>query len=336
MNCRRAGVRAYPDCESEMPCLFFGGETMSDDDAMSQLMRQARRLLRDRAPAEAVALLQQIANADRGETHWLLLGTALFQAGELARAQEAFEAMTRSFPFAVEGWVNLGCVLSRQGDFRKSAEVLRRAVQKNKRCAEAWYNLGIAQKGLKSDSMAVSAYKEALRINPELTDALMNLGRIYLERNSLMLAQKCFQDVLKLRPEHKRAQAHLREVQAAQKELKREESPFGRLVDVAELENSDASTQRRQISAVERLEERELCREVTRGVRVVAREMAQLLDPDLRDQLHGLERLLVDDDARSRNNSIVSDISVSLQRLREGRQVINAALGRVRSLVTQK
>ncbi len=306
---------------------------MSDAAAISELSQQARRFLRNRAPAEAAALLRQIAKADRNEGHWLLLGTALFQAGELAEAQEAFDAMTQSFPFAVEGWVNLGCVLSRQGEFRKAADVLRRAVQKNKRCAEAWYNLGIAQKGLNSDSMAISAYKEALRINPEFTDALMNLGRIYLERSSLMLAQKCFQDVLKLRPDYKRAQVHLQEVQNAQKKLKSEESPFGRLVDVDRLANSEASTQRRQIGDVERQEERELCREVSRGVRVVAREMAQLLNPDLRDQLHGLERLLVDDDARSRNNSIVTDLGESMRRLSEGREAINNALGRIRSLV---
>jgi len=306
---------------------------MSETDDLQDILKDSTRLIRAGQAAEAATLLAAVPESERTELVAMLLGTAHFQAGNLGEAQNVFEWMTRRFPLEVDAWVNLGCVLSRQEEFRKAVDVLRRAVQRNKRCAEAWYNLGIAQKGLKSDTMAISAYKEALRLRPDFADAMMNLGRIYLERNSLQQAQKCFLDVLKIRPGYKRAEAHLEKVRSQQQQRRKTASPFGRLVDLEQLEKSTAGNpeQRRQVSAAVRQAERDLCREVSRGVRAVAREIATQLDPLLRDQLHGVERLLIDADARIRDNSAVQDLQTTTRKLRNGHETITAALARVRS-----
>ena len=106
-------------------------------------------------------------------------------------------------------------------------------------------------------TMAISAYKEALKLNPRMADAHINLGRIYADSGNLSQAQKSFLEVLKIDPASKKAQMLLESVQVSLKASKKTESPFGRLVDIEELDRRLVNSAPRGLSVGQRQQERE-------------------------------------------------------------------------------
>jgi len=325
-------VGLLPQCIFLFSCVP-GSTTMSLPGHHENVLKQSRDFIRKQKYSEAAELLQNLLAADpNSEDAWELLGMARFFAKQLEPARVAFEQLTKLNSGHALGWVNLGAVLNRMGDYKKAIESLRRAIQKNRKCAEAYYNMGIAQRGLQLNTMAISAYKEAIKLKPDLIEAHLNLGNIYVEVKNLSLALLCFQTAAKLDPSSPKAKACLEKARQAQKDARRAESPFGRLVDVEQLDQQQQQVMSgpRVLNATQRIHERELVQNVTRRVRVAAKEVVPLLDDTLHAELHRLERIVLQNDAHLSSPERLQQFSQTLNELQRLRAVISSGLGELR------
>jgi tetratricopeptide (TPR) repeat protein len=310
---------------------------MSSQDQISPDLKTSKDLIRQRKFFEASELLQKMHEHDpRDEDVLELLGMACFMGGHLEDAQEAFETLTRLNPGHKKAWVNLGVVLNRMGDHKKAVEVFRRAIQKDRRCAEAYYNMGISQRAMDMNTMAISAYKEAIKIKPDMVEAHLNLGNIYLELKNNGLAIQCFQAALKANPNSKKAQASLEKANSNQKALRKEASPFGRLVDVDSLEHQQAETGPRDLSVHLRTEERELVQKITKSVRTNSRELVPILAEPLRDLLMRIQRLILQPDNRLSAGEQLDAYSEMLNQIQRLRNQIVEDLGEIRAHLNQQ
>lgn len=270
---------------------------MSQNSTTDVSLRNCRTLVREQKFPVAIKHLQILLERDAENEDVLeLLGLAQFLSKDLEGARDTFEELTRVNPSHIKAWVNLGAVHNRMGDHRKAVDVLRRTLQKDRKCAEAYYNMGIAQRAMNLNTMAISAYKEAIKLKPDLVEAHLNLGNIYVDMKNMGLALQCFQTALKHDPNSKKAKTSLENAMSNQKTLRKSTSPFGRLVDVDELDNQNAEVTRRVLSAADRVSERELVQAVTKKVRASAKEMAPILEEALPGQLHRLERIVLQTD----------------------------------------
>ncbi len=272
---------------------------MSQQSPVDSFLKLSRDLVRKQRYAEAAEVLQIMLEKDpRDEDALELLGCVRFFEKQLEPARDAFQELTKLNPANVQGWVNLGAVLNRLGEHKKAVEALRRALQKDRKCAEAYYNMGIAQRGQGLNTMAISAYKEALKLKPDLLEAHLNLGNIYVDMKNMGQALQCFQTAVKLDPKSQKAKSSLEKAQANQKNARKVNSPFGRLVDVAELDQQLSVTGPRILASDIRKKERELVQDVTKKVRTATKEFVPLLDEPLHTQLHRLQRIVLQTDGR--------------------------------------
>lgn len=270
---------------------------MSQNSATDVSLKNCRALVREQKFPVAIKHLQILLEQDAENEDVLeLLGLAKFLSKDLEGARDTFEELTRINPAHIKAWVNLGAILNRLGDHRKAVDVLRRTLQKDRKCAEAYYNMGIAQRAMNLNTMAISAYKEAVKLKPDLVEAHLNLGNIYVDMKNMGLALQCFQAALKHDPNSKKAKISLENAMSNQKTLRKSTSPFGRLVDVDELDKQNAEVTRRVLSAADRVAERELVQALTKKVRTSAKELAPMLEEALPGQLHRLERIVLQTD----------------------------------------
>jgi tetratricopeptide (TPR) repeat protein len=190
--------------------------------------------------------------------------------------------------------------------------------------------MGIAQRGQNLNTMAISAYKEAIKLKPDLIEAHLNLGNIYVDMKNMGLALQCFQAAVRLDPNSKKARSSLEKAQLNQQNARRVVSPFGRLVDVKELDRQNVETGPRELDAASRHAERELVQEVTRKVRAGAKEMLPMLEETLHGQLHRLERIVLQTENRFSSAENVESFSQTLGDLLRLRSVIKEGLGEIR------
>lgn len=304
---------------------------MTQQASGDSFLKLSRDLFRQKRYAEAAEILQIMLEKDpRDEVVLEMLGMARFYNKEFQAARELFERHTKQNSGHAQAWVNLGAVLNRLGEFRKAVEALRRALQKDRKCAEAYYNMGIAQRGQNLNTMAISAYKEALKLKPDLIEAHLNLGNIYVDMKNMGLALRCFQTAVQLDPDSKKARASLEKAQINQKNARHEVSPFGRLVNIEELDRQNVETGPRELDAAGRRAERELVQEVTRKVRSGTKEMLPMLEETLYSQLHRLERIVLQSEARLSSAENIESFSQTLGDLLRLRSVIKEGLNEIR------
>lgn len=304
---------------------------MTQQTSGDSFIKLSRDLFREKRFAEAAEILQIMLEQDpKDEVALEMLGMARFYNKELEAAREVFERHTKLNPGNAKAWVNLGAVQNRLGEFRKAVEALRRALQKDRKCAEAYYNMGIAQRGQNLNTMAISAYKEAIKLKPDLIEAHLNLGNIYVDMKNMGLALQCFQAAVRLDPDSKKARASLEKAQMNQQNARRVVSPFGRLVDVKELDRQNVDTGPRQLDPASRKAERELVQEVTRKVRAGGKEMLPMLEETLHAQLHRLERIVLQTENRLTSSEHLESFSQTLGDLQRLRSVIREGLAEIR------
>ena len=304
---------------------------MTQQTSGDSFIKLSRDLFREKRFAEAAEILQiMLEQYPQDEVALEMLGMARFYNKELEAAREVFERHTKLNSGHAQAWVNLGAVLNRLGEFRKAVEALRRALQKDRKCAEAYYNMGIAQRGQNMNTMAISAYKEAIKLKPDLIEAHLNLGNIYVDMKNMGLALQCFQAAVRLDPNSKKARASLEKAQMNQQNARRVVSPFGRLVDVKALDRQNVDTGPRELDAASRQAERELVQDVTRKVRAGAKEMLPMLEETLHGQLHRLERIVLQSEARLSSAENIESFSQTLGDLLRLRSVIKEGLAEIR------
>lgn len=220
------------------------------------LYDQGKALLKERQVDEAFAMFEQaIAENLRHVPAHESLAAIYFARKDYAKAAAHFQKATQFDPRRIDPMINLGAVQNRMGDFQAAAKTLRLAVSRDRKNTAAYYNLAIAQKGLNQPHLAVSAYKEALKINPNMVDAIQNLANLYLEMGNIQQAQFHFHKALEIDPDFEKAKRGLERSFAIAEEKKKAVNPFGRLVNMDEL-NQRADTKIRQLTPQEQFEDR--------------------------------------------------------------------------------
>ena len=190
--------------------------------------------------------------------------------------------------------------------------------------------MGSAQRGQNMNTMAISAYKEALKLKPNLIEAHLNLGNIYVDMKNMGLALRCFQTAVQLDPDSKKARSSLEKAQLNQQNARREVSPFGRLVNIEELDRQNVETGPRELDAAGRRAERELVQEVTRKVRAGTKEMLPMLEETLHSQLHRLERIVLQSEVRLSSAVNIESFSQTLGDLLRLRSMVKEGLNEIR------
>ena len=304
---------------------------MNKETPTKRVLQESRELIRAQKYAEACQQLQKLLDEDPKEEDALeLLGMASFFQKKLEPARECFERLTQLNPAHTKAWVNLGAILNRMGEHKKATDVLRRALQRDRKCAEAYYNMAIAHRALQMNTMAISAYKEAVKLDPEMVDAHINLGNIYMEMKNIGLAVKCFQTALRHEPTSAKAKRCLETAQSTQKTSRKEASPFGRLVDVADLDRQQHMTNSRVLDSAARLKERETVQKNTKIVRTSAREMIETLESSVPQQLHRLKIAILHVEEHLDATDLLQNLETSIQELSRQQDILESASDQMR------
>lgn len=97
-------------------------------------------------------------------------------SGNAAGAEQAFRALSASYPAYSGALLNLGILQARAGQFDDAATTIRSAIDRNANSAAAFNQLGIIYRRLGRFMEADEAYQRALQIDPKYAIAHLNLG----------------------------------------------------------------------------------------------------------------------------------------------------------------
>ena len=264
---------------------------------VDELCTQAKECLAKKDIAQAVGVLEQAIelDSDHVAAHETLAGLC-FVRGKYDRAIELYQRASALDPKNSAALVNMGAVLNKKKDFTQAAKVLRQALSRDRRCPEAYYNLGIAQRGLNQTAMAVSAYKEAIRLNPEMAEAYSNLGNVLVEMNNHSQAILNFRRAIELKPDFKKAIQGLRKAEDLAFETKQSRNPFGRLVDMEEVERRNQTAERKLVlSGPQRYEDRLEVHRLSKGSQLAAEAFLTIIKEELEASILQLSRLATEE-----------------------------------------
>jgi tetratricopeptide (TPR) repeat protein len=224
---------------------------------LESLCNEGRRCVRHQDPDGAIAAFNKaLALDERAIPVHEGLAAAYFLKQDYEKAADHFKKVTLLDPRQAKALVNLGAVYNRMKDYNKAVTILRKAAGKDKASGEAHYNLGLAYRGLNQLSMAVSAYKEAVRVAPKMASAHQNLANVYVDMGNFQHAMIHYKKALEIDPEFERAKRGLEHAQTLSVDAKKSVSPFGRLVDATAVGPKTAPKVERQISDLERAQDR--------------------------------------------------------------------------------
>ena len=221
------------------------------------ICEQGKALLKARKVDEAFAMFERALqeNSKHVAAHESL-AAIYFARKDYAKAAAFFQKASQYDPRRIDPIINLGAVQNRMGDFQAAAKTLRLAVSRDRKNPAAYYNLAIAQKGLNQPHLAVSAYKEALKVDPKMVEAIQNLANLYLEMGNIQQAQFHFHKALEIDPTFERAKRGLEKSYVILEEKKKAVNPFGRLVNMDELNQRAAVEKHRKLTPQEQYEDR--------------------------------------------------------------------------------
>lgn len=262
-----------------------------------ELVDLANACVKDRKIDEAIEHLEQAIGDDSRhvQAHELLAGLC-FLKKDYDRAIELFRRVSLLDPKNVGVLVNMGAAYNKQKKYQEAVKILRSALAKDRRCPEAYYNLGIAQRGLNQLAMAVSAYKEVVRLRPEMAEAYVNLGNCLLEMKNHSQAILNYRKALEVKPDFGKAQRLLRRAQDAAQQSKSAISPFGRLVDMDEVEKNAHKLGRKfELSPQHRFEDRDVVHRLSKEAELSASELLQRIKDELAPAILDMSRLATEE-----------------------------------------
>jgi arylsulfatase A-like enzyme/Tfp pilus assembly protein PilF len=169
-------------------------------------------------PKEAVDTLAPFA-ASRDPDTLDALGVAWSDAGDLARATEAFSRALAVDRNDARARQNLGIAYLKANDPGRARGELEAALAVNERLGPAWNALGVARARLGDTEGALAAWRKAFESDPARLDALLNLGLLAARAGRAEEAKGALTAFLarapKGSPERREAEEALRAAEAA-------------------------------------------------------------------------------------------------------------------------
>ena len=123
---------------------------------------------------------------------------ALFQNGQLDKAQEMCTGIKQQDPENLTNLNLLGIILFQKKEFNESIKIIEESIKLNPNQAEVYNNLGIVYSQIKNFDNAIKAFKNSIKINPQFIDAINNLGISYKEKKKENEAIECWNKVIAL------------------------------------------------------------------------------------------------------------------------------------------
>jgi tetratricopeptide (TPR) repeat protein len=161
-------------------------------------------------PAEAVTVLDNAARAGHADSALLRsLGSALRDAGDLARSAAVLEAVVKQDPADLQSLDALGQTYARMRRGRDAEAMFRKVLTASPNAAATWNNLGVLYLGEKRDGDAVEALSRAISIDPALAGAHNSLGVAYARQGNLDSAVGEWREALRIRPDFEDPRANL-------------------------------------------------------------------------------------------------------------------------------
>jgi tetratricopeptide (TPR) repeat protein len=133
---------------------------------------------------------------------WISLGNAYGNAGQPAKAIEAYQQALRINPEQAPAWSNLGVIYRQTGQFAKAIEAYQQALRIYPEYADAWNGLGVTYATDGQSDKAIEAYQQALSTEPELFNAWINMGNAYGKAGQSSKAIDAYQQALRINPEY--------------------------------------------------------------------------------------------------------------------------------------
>src|SRR6185312_5983427 len=158
-------------------------------------------LLRQGSAAEAVPLLESVADQRADAAVLNDLGEALVAAGLPDEAEQRFRAALSLDPNSVVANCNIACWLQDRGRHADAIPALRRALAVRPDLADAWLALGNAHLQCDEVAEAEHSFRSALAARPGFAEALNNLGNALVAQHRLHEASLCYTTALALRPD---------------------------------------------------------------------------------------------------------------------------------------
>ena len=125
----------------------------------------------------------------------------LYEAGQLAEAEQACRTMTRSYPQAAEAMHLAGLVAMRQGNQTLAAERMGRAAIADANSAEIQHDHAQALKSIGKLRDAVGAFKRAIRLCPDAPALYCNIANTYRQLDELDSARANYERALEMAPD---------------------------------------------------------------------------------------------------------------------------------------
>ncbi|MGC2166218.1 MAG: tetratricopeptide repeat protein [Gallionella sp.] len=141
------------------------------------------------------------------------LGTAFFQLGQVADAEECYRRVAELGPDSAEAQNNYGVILFERGKISEAVKSARRAVRLRPDYAEAHNNLGTFLKELGQFDEALASYTEATKLNPNNYKTLGNLGNLHKEMGDIVAALASYRRALDIKPDLSEAYSNMLFVQ---------------------------------------------------------------------------------------------------------------------------
>lgn len=101
---------------------------------------------------------------------------ALMNSGNAVAAEQAFRALSSSYPAYSGALLNLGILQARAGKLDEAQQTIKSAIERNANSAAAFNQLGIVYRRSGRFKEADEAYQRALQIDPNYALAHLNLG----------------------------------------------------------------------------------------------------------------------------------------------------------------
>ena len=192
------------------------------DDATRNELTKAREHYARKEYATARPHLEKVLAAGGGfaDVH-NMLGVIFHDEGDLARAQEQFEAALRINPNYTEAILNLTVTYNEVGrydDAKRLMEHLGEAEASGSAqlelfargkianlhagVSQAYYDVGLMQE-------AIGELQKAIDLCPDFADLRVRLGNLFVESARPGEALRQYEEAVRLRPQYKQARVHL-------------------------------------------------------------------------------------------------------------------------------
>lgn len=155
-----------------------------------------RSQLENKSPQERVDYLQGLVDSGQATKEtWFQLGNAQYEAGQPARAADAFQQAVAVDSTYFKAVINLGLMFDEQQLYPKAIEIFEQASRLQPENPDVWSHMGNTYYAQKDFPKAMELYQKSLQLNPKATHALYSMGVAFADAGMFREAVKYWDQV---------------------------------------------------------------------------------------------------------------------------------------------